>query len=199
MYDEDLANLDEWLRRLKVEYGIFFNGNRERPPDDLRMRLERLVKKLSEASNMTYAQRFRFNTLVTRFYVLRDHWRRKTVKQELGDEISKESSSNAKATHLAAQIETPRKAVRISIANPEAEEEKVQDLYNALLQTREKNAKDSLKISYQQFSTYIFNQTIAIRRKYGCSRVTFTIALEENELRFMAAAEFGTDSLKSQN
>ena len=71
------------LRRLKVEYHIFLSGNRKKPPDDLRIRVERLVKKLSESSDMSFSQRFRFSTLVTRYYVYKDLWRREVQKREM--------------------------------------------------------------------------------------------------------------------
>ena len=83
MYDEDLENLEEGLRRLKVEYHIFLSGSRKKPPDDLRIRVERIVKKLSESSDMSFSQRFRFSTLVTRYYVYKDLWRREVQNREM--------------------------------------------------------------------------------------------------------------------
>ena len=189
MYDEDLSNLDEWIRRLKVEYDIFFNGNRKKPPDDLRMRVEKLVKKLFEASNMTYSQRFRFNTLVTRYYVYRDLWRRAMAERELATAIKDKPAPGAAITAPNAQAELPMEAVRISISDPEAEKEKVQQLYDALLRIREKHAKDSPSISYEQFATFITTQILGIRGKQGCTRVAFAIALEEDAIRFTAKAE----------
>jgi hypothetical protein len=59
MYDEDLTHLEDWLRRLKVEFDIFFNGHRKKPPDDLKLKLERLLKKLGEAGDMSFQERFR--------------------------------------------------------------------------------------------------------------------------------------------
>ena len=91
MYDDDLENLDESLRRLKVEYHIYFTGNRKKPPDDIKMRVERLIKKLSECSDLSVTQRFRFNTLITRFYVYRDLWRRTLVEREMGAEPKAEA------------------------------------------------------------------------------------------------------------
>ena len=71
MRDEELNSLDEGLRRLKIEYHIFFHGNQAKAPDELRLRIERLVKKLSESADLSFSQRFRFNT-VARYYVYRD-------------------------------------------------------------------------------------------------------------------------------
>jgi hypothetical protein len=186
-YDEDLLNLDEWLRRLKIEYHIFFSGNRRNPPDDLRLRVERTVKKLSECTDMSYSQRFRYTTLITRYYVYRDKWRRMQQERELGAEPKGEPVPS-KSDTTPSPSDRSKDAVRISIADPKAEEEKVRTLYDALVRIRSVNAKETPP-SYQQFANYIATQTRSIREKYGCSQVAFTIALEDDAIRFTAAAE----------
>ena len=186
MYDEDLMNLEEGLRRLKIEYHVFFNGNRKKPPEDLRMRLERLVKKLSECSDMSFSQRFRFTTLVTRFYVYRDLWRRTLRDQEMGTEPKGEMN---RKTHTSPQsIESSGEAIRISLSDPKIEKDKVRFLYDALLRLKKANSQE-VPLSYQQFAKYIASQTTGIQEKYGCSKVSFSIALEEDAIRFKAAAE----------
>ncbi len=184
MYDEDLTSLEEWIRRLKTEYHIFFSGNRKKPPDDLRMRVEKLVKKLSECQDMSFSQRFRFTTLITRFYVHRDLWRRTQQEREMGAE----PKGDVKPDISPHPRKPPAEAVRISISDPKTEEEKVRMLYDALLHMRKTDSQES-SLSYRQFAKYIAAQTASIREKYGCSKVAFTIALEEDAIRFTASAE----------
>ncbi len=182
MYEEDLTNLEDWLRRLRVEYSIFFNGHRKKPPDDLKARVEKLVKRLSEVQNMSYSERFRYNTLITRFYVLRDLWRRTIMQRE---------SADAAAQAAAADQSTPAAGslVRVSIVDPGSEEAKVRELYDALIGTRKKDAKETAPISYQRFAGYITRQIHEIRQKHGCTGVVFTVAIEEGAIRFTATAE----------
>lgn len=186
MYDQDLTNLEDWLRRLKIEYHIFFSGNRKKPPDDLRMRVEKLVKKLSECSDMTYSERFRYSTLITRFYVYRDLWRRKQHEYEMGIESALEAES--KIPDSTKPAVPSREAVQISIADPKSEEEKVRQLYDSLIALKKAESQET-HLTYQQFAKYIATQTHGIREKYGCSKVAFTIALEEDAIRFTAAAD----------
>ncbi|MBP1625395.1 MAG: hypothetical protein H6Q07_3417 [Acidobacteria bacterium] len=185
MYDDDLTNLEEWLRRLKIEYHIFFTGNRKKPPDDLRLRVERLVKKLSDCGDFSLSQRFRFNTLVTRFYVYRDLWRRTLTEKEMGMEPREEPASRTK---LAKSAKAPVETVRITISDPSSEEGKVRLLYEAMLRIKGAKSRET-PISYPQFVRYIATQTRGIREKYRCSAVVFTLALEENAIRFTAAAD----------
>jgi hypothetical protein len=186
VYDDDLENLEESLRRLKVEYHIYFNGNRKKPPDDVRMRVEKLIKKLSDCSDLSVTQRFRFNTLVTRFYVYRDLWRRTLVEREIGSEPKPEAVAGKVSSLPSAG--TPVETIRVSLSDPEGEEEKIHQLYETLLRIKEANGQES-SVSYNQFAKYVSKQTQAIQKRFGCSRVAFTVTLEEDAIRFTAAAE----------
>ncbi len=186
MYDEDLMRLEEDLRRLKTEYHIFFNGNRKKPPDDLRFRVERTVKKLSECSDMSFSQRFRYTTLVTRFYVYRDLWRRTMNEHEMDAKSKAEAS--VQIASASKNAETGSKTLSISISNPKSEKEKVRQLFDTLVRLKKSRSQDP-PISYPQFAKYIEAQAAGIREKHGCSRVAFTIAVEEDSIRFTAAAD----------
>ncbi len=180
MYEEDLSTFEDMLRRLKVEYDIFFNGNRKRAPEDLKARLEKLVKKLSQTTNMTYSERFQFNTLVARFSLYRDVWRRMTTKQELG--IEKEAQPTAKG------LPGNEGVFRVCIEDPESQEERIRELYNALIRLNARQAKETPQISFRRFASYIVAQTQNIRQKYNCPGVVFTLALEEDAIKFRAEA-----------
>jgi len=186
VYDEDLDNLEEGLRRLKVEYHIFQSGNRKKPPDDLRIRVERLVQKLSGSADMSFSQRFRYSTLVTRYYVYKDLWRREVQKREMGLTSGGESLSKTRTPSQSSKA--PAEKIRISISDPKVEEEKVRKLYDVLVHLKRKETKEA-PLSYQQFARYIESQTLGLRKKYGCARVAFTIALDEDAVRFTAAAD----------
>ena len=83
--DQQLGRLEEDIRKLKIEFDIYFNGGAKRPPLESRARLDANVKRISDNRNLTYAQRYHFNSLVSRFTSYRELWRR-TLKSR-GDEI----------------------------------------------------------------------------------------------------------------
>ena len=83
--DEELAQLEDNLRRLKIEYEIYFNGGSKRPPRDTLFRVDSTLKRFAnEAFVMTAGQRFKFNQLVQRYAVHNDLWRRKLRLKEEG-------------------------------------------------------------------------------------------------------------------
>ena len=182
--EEELNNMEDGLRRLKIEYHIFFNGNRKKPPDDMKLRLERLAKQLSERSDMTHAQRFRYNTLLTRYYTHKDLWRRIQREREQG----KKTEPKAPAPVPPVDKKPPIEKFRISVSDPKTEEDKVKSLYETLLKYKTDDS-GSPALSYPQFARYIASQTRDIREKYRCSCVAYRILLEGGVVRFTAAAE----------
>jgi hypothetical protein len=74
--DMQLSRMEDDIRRLKIEFDIYFNGASKRPPLEARARLDAFIKRISDNRNLTYAQRYLFNTLVARFVSYREQWRR---------------------------------------------------------------------------------------------------------------------------
>ena len=84
--DQQLSRLEDDIRKLKIDFDIFFNGNAKRPPLEARARLEAYIKRVADNRSLTYAQRYYFNTLVSRFTSYRELWRR--ILKARGDEMA---------------------------------------------------------------------------------------------------------------
>jgi hypothetical protein len=185
-YDEDLATLEDWLRRLKVEYDIFFNGHRKKPPEDMRLRVEKLVKKLSESAGMSFGQRFRYTSLIGHFYVYRDRWRRKLADLESGVEAKEQAAG---ARQVTGRKEKDEKEVQISISNPQSDQDEIRRLYEAVNRLRGSRRNAAPAMPYSQFADYIASQTTKLKERSGCERVQFTLALEGDAVKFTAKPE----------
>ncbi len=83
--DQEIARLEDDIRKLKIDFDIFFSGGLKRPPLEARARLDANLKRLADDRNLTYAQRYQFNTIVSRFTSYRELWRRLLKKR--GEEI----------------------------------------------------------------------------------------------------------------
>jgi hypothetical protein len=82
--DSQLMRLETDIRRLKVEFDIFFNGASKQPPYDTRNRVETMFSRLGDDRSLTYAQRYKMNSLNARFASFRDMWRRAMQNREEG-------------------------------------------------------------------------------------------------------------------
>ncbi len=83
--DQQIGRLEDDIRKLKIDFDIYFNGGAKRPPLEARARLEANLKRLADDRNLTYAQRYQFNMMVSRFTSYRELWRRLLKKK--GEEM----------------------------------------------------------------------------------------------------------------
>ena len=52
--DEELSLLDSQLRRLKIEYEIYFSNPTKRPPTDIEWKVLSLLRKFSDGGRMSF-------------------------------------------------------------------------------------------------------------------------------------------------
>jgi hypothetical protein len=79
--DQQIARIEEEIRKLKIDFDIYFNGASKRPPLEARARLEANMKRIADDRNLNYAQRYHFNTLMSRYVSYRELWRRMLKKR----------------------------------------------------------------------------------------------------------------------
>ena len=83
--DRQILKIEDDIRKLKIDFDIYFNGAIKRPPLESRARIESNLKRIADDRNLTFAQRYHFNTLVSRFNSYRELWRRGLKKR--GEEL----------------------------------------------------------------------------------------------------------------
>ena len=81
--DEELNVLDSQLRRLKIEYEIYFSNPTKRPPSDVEWKVLSLLRKFSDG-RLRFSQRYRYNEMAQRYAVYSDLWRKKSRIREEG-------------------------------------------------------------------------------------------------------------------
>ena len=82
--DEELTQLESQLRRLKIEYEVFFSNPQKKPPSDLEWKVLALLRKFSDGGRLSFSQRFRYNEMAQRYAIYSDLWRKKSRIREEG-------------------------------------------------------------------------------------------------------------------
>lgn len=83
--DQMISKLEDDVRKLKVDFGIFFNGGTKRAPHEARGRIEATIKRLMDDRNLVFSQRYQLNSIVSGYNAHRELWRRLLKKK--GEEI----------------------------------------------------------------------------------------------------------------
>src|SRR5258708_8200598 len=80
--DEELNLLDSQLRRLKIEYEIYFSNPTKKPPTDVEWKVLAMLRKFSDGGRMNFSQRYRYNAIAQRYAIYSDLWRKKSRIRE---------------------------------------------------------------------------------------------------------------------
>ena len=185
--DEQLTRLEEDIRRLRIEFDIFFNGASKRPPYDTKGRVETLLKRLADDRTLTYAQRFRYNSLAARYNAFRDLWRRTMQGREEGRDPVSAARADVK--------KESRKVEPVSFVCLDAhrEVELVKNLYTSLIDAKRQCGEPTEDLSFPKFHRLIASKADGIKEQLGCDRVRFSVAVEGGHVSFKAHADRGQE------
>ena len=183
--DEQLTRLEDDIRRLRVEFDIFFNGAAKRPPYDTKGRVETLLKRLGDDRTLNYAQRYRYNSLCARYNAFRDLWRRTMQGREEG----RDAVSAARASQKREVTETKVEPASFVCGDPHHEVELVKNLYNSLIEAKRHCGEPVEDLSFPKFHRLIASKADGIKQQRGCDRVRFSVTVVEGHVSFKARAE----------
>jgi hypothetical protein len=176
--DQDLDRLESEMRRLKVEYDIYFNGGTAKPPMDTKGRVETMIKRLFDAKSISFSQRFRYNSLVARYNVMRELWRKRTQdREESGRPPTIEAVQAARSLN-----------VIIRCRDPKQEPEKVSEIYDYLIAAKRECGERVSNLSFAMFQNFIMTRTTQIKEQLSSDAVDFIVAVESGKVKFTARA-----------
>jgi hypothetical protein len=185
--DRDLRRLEVEMKRLEAEYNMFFSGRLPKPPWDTRSRVDALVKQYDRAHIQNYGDRFRFLTLQSRYAAFVDLWDRGLRAREEGrpgpfvhkraDKPAEPKKPDDRILHVA------------SFKDPLHEQDKLQDLYDSLVEARRELGEDPLP--FHKFANLVKSQVKKLREG-GSAEVAFRVAVKGGKVNFTARALKGT-------
>jgi hypothetical protein len=212
--DEELNLLDQQLRRLKIEYEIFFNNPAKRPPTDVEWKVLSLIRKFSDNARMSFPQRYRYNEMAQRYAVQSDLWRKKMRIREEGYRRPADAILSVQGVRVAAEHESkhnpvyglshkpapPAPAAEAPVAIAEdrpfsvqcsgatVERAKVVLLFNALSEAKQKSG-EKVSGSLDSFAAFVQKKTGEIRKEHGCDAVEYSVELQAGRVKLKAKAK----------
>ena len=174
----DLQTLAADLKRLEAEYNMFFAGRLPRPPWETRGRVEAMIKRWDRGAIQTTGDRFRFETLQSRFQTLVDLWDRGLRAREEGrpgpfaqprPSARPRQEAESKLLHVTA------------FTDPVREIDKLHSLYDSLMDARRQSGDEV--VPFHKFAALVQDQ-VAKLRKAGSAEVAFRVALKDGKVNF---------------
>jgi hypothetical protein len=208
--DEELTVLDSQLRRLKIEYEIYFSNPTKRPPTDIEWKVLSLLRKFSDGNRMSFSQRFRYNEVAQRYAIYSDLWRKKNRIREEGYRRPQDALLSVQGVRVeehvpehkvygvghsvqtsAAAAATPseeKKPFSVLCADARSERDQVQRLYQALTDAK-KRSGEAVSGNLDSFTSFVQKKTEQIRKQYGCEAVEYTVEMQGGQVKLKAKAK----------
>ncbi len=210
--DEELTLLDSQLRRLKIEYEIFFSNPTKRPPSDIEWKVLSLLRKFSDGgARMNFSQRYRYNEMAQRYAIYSDLWRKKSrIREEgyrrpqdallsvQGVRVTEDEHKDAHhpvygvsqaAAAAAAAGKAGAAAPHFTLHNvDQGEREQVERLYNVLVAAKKK-AGENVSGNLDSFTTFVQKKTEQIKKQYKCQDVEYSVELADGQVKLKAKAK----------
>jgi len=189
LYDEEptvedrLARIEEDIRKLKIEFDVFFNGGSKRAPYDTKMRVESQLKRMGDDRTLTFAQRYHYNSLATRYASFREMWRRTMQGREEGRDAA---AAVRAATRDAAGPFTPSV---FSCTDVRHDVKTVKGVYDALIHAKRSCGEPIHDLSFSRFHRLVMERTETMKEKLGSDRVVFSVDVEDGHASFKAKAD----------
>jgi|SRR5829696_2407493 len=185
----DLQQLATDLRQLEAEYNAFFAGRLPRPPWETRGRVEAVLKRWDRKRIDASVDRFRFQTIQSRFATFVDLWDRGLRAREegrpgpfpqpplKGPGKTKDQPKESRILHVTA------------FSDPMREMDKLEALYETLMDARRELGDDA--VPFHKFAALVKNQ-VAHFRETGSPEVAFRVAVKDGKVNFTARGLKGT-------
>jgi len=201
--DEELNVLDHHLRRLKIEYEIFFNNPAKRPPTEIEWKVTNLLRKFSDGGRMSFPQRYRYNEMAQRYAIHSDLWRKKMRIREEGYRRPQDAILSVQGVRPTEEHESKHhpvygishhkeaaedKPFSVQYSDSQSERTKVESLYKALTEAKQKSG-EKVSGSLDSFAAFVKKKTAEIRKQHKCDTVVYSVETQGGQVKLKAKAK----------
>jgi hypothetical protein len=181
----DLQQLTSDLKRLEAEYNMFFAGRLPRPPWETRGRVDAIFKRWDRRRIDASVDRFRFQTLQSRYAAFTDLWDR---GQRAREEGRPGPFSHAAPREAPPKKETPHEQRILHVTafrDPLREMDKLHALYDSLMDARREAGDDV--VPFHRFASLVKEQVTRLRDDES-AEVAFRVDMKDGKVNFTARA-----------
>jgi hypothetical protein len=213
--EEELDLLEQQLRRLKIEYEMFFNNPAKRPPADVEWKVLSLLRKFSDSPRLSFSQRFKYNSMAQRYAIQSDLWRKKMRIREEGYRRPQDALLSVQGVRVPEERESKHHTAyglshhgqtagagtpgggpgpgndqpfSVQCSGAAAEREQVESLYKALTEAKQKSG-EKVSGNFDSFAAFVKKKTSELRKQHGCDTVVYSVETQGGQVKLKAKAK----------
>jgi hypothetical protein len=187
---DDLDILEHAIRQIQIDWEKFFGGVEKKPPNDLKARVEALIRKYAYAEIRNNAERFRYQTLTARYNTFNELWSKRLRAREEGRPVGLHGVYERQAAPPPSFAPPPPAAKaggsgEVRVKDPAADVGAVRTLFDRFLEAR-KAAGESGAVKFESFQKVISQQASRILNEKGAQAVDFRLETKDGKVSLKA-------------
>ena len=196
--DRLIVELEELMRQVQREYDLWFNGTQQKPPYELRNKLDTHVRLLRAKLPKRVADQFRIGTVLSKYAVRAELWDKSVRKQEEGGFAPWMSQSrrnplddlrdeNEKRQEEAKEKQKTPYLARITA--PEQDVDEMRKVFNSYVAAKKKVGDDISGADFDKFRTALVKQSKQLIDSGKASAVSYRIEIQDGKVAIKAKGE----------
>ena len=193
--NEDLDALERMLRQLQIEWEKFFGGAERKPPMDLKGKVETLIRRWAYSEIRNNTDRFRYQTLSSRYNTFAELWAKRMRAMEEGRALGVHGARAMMMPPPPPPAEGPPSRARAAapgappgefrISRPDQEKEAVRALFNQYMEERKRTGEGG-PVRFENFEKIIAQQASRILTEKGGQAVDFRLETKDGKVTLKA-------------
>ncbi len=175
-FQANVKIFEDRIRTLRIEWDLFFCGQRKVPPTKELDDLDTMAKNLHNTNIGDNAARFKFASVYSNYIAMSELWKKRLRLQEEGKIRTRPARPSVPAA--------PPPHGGVVISNPGGQGMKIKTLFQNFLALS--NPDEVKSLNFQSFSVKISQQVEAIMRKTGCQEVQLSVRVEDGKVKLKA-------------
>ena len=195
--EAELDLLERSIRQLQIEWEKFFGGIEKKPPNELKTRVEALVRKYSLAEIRNNAVRFRYQGLQARYSTMSELWAKRLRAFEEGRPMGVHGARALAQVPAPSPVAGPPAAVpaaataaaarEVRVKDPAADGRAVRELYERFVAARRESGEPA-NMKFDSFERLIAQQASRILSEKGAAAVDFRLETKDGKVSLKAKA-----------
>ena len=173
---EEIELLDVRVAHLKIEYEQYFMKVIRQEPEKHRIDIEKVIRRLSTTHITNTGDKFKFNSLVSKFNAYRQYWNRILRMIEGGTYVRHAESGGSVRTPDLPPLPKPKR-------KPANGGDEIKDVYQQYVDARKKCNESVDGLSVEKLQRSIAAQKKKIEEKFGTSNVDIKVSIKNGSAR----------------
>ena len=182
--EEDLQLLEHKLNALKLDYERYFLGTRPREPVMARAEVQKIIILYSNQPIPNTAQRFKFNSVNSRYQAYKRQWDNILRQMEAGTYKRDVFRANIRDKERNAGLSEKPAAARKGTTSKNAGSQ----LFDSYVNAAQACGQKVEGLTPQKLQAVVDKQTKALRTKLGCKDVSFRVVVQDGKVKLKAGA-----------